>query len=103
MNQVPISVWSVFVSCESDSCTLRKECTNHCTAGDYRSDYGVRPELCALEMKPGSSTGTVFCKTYNISEVDSEKYGYDSITHPERVTMGEYVTYDEISSQMMLL
>ena len=31
--------------CESDDCALWQLCSQHITAGDYRSDYGMTPDI----------------------------------------------------------
>jgi hypothetical protein len=78
---------------------LRKLCTNHASAGDYRTEYGVRPELQGLEIT-APNQGTVYCKTYNTTYEDPDNY--DDPKHPELVTMGEYVSIDDVDTQLPL-
>lgn len=97
MKQVVMTLYRSFVCCSSDSCTLRKLCTNHETAGDYRSEYGVQPELQGITVD-AAGNGTMYCKTYSITyQVD-----YDSVNDPSLVTYGECVTIDDVDPQLPL-
>ena len=40
-----ITLLGMFPECQSKKCPLRKECANHCTAGDFRMEDGGTPEL----------------------------------------------------------
>jgi len=40
-----ITLLGMFPECQSKKCTLRKECANHCTAGDFRMEDGGTPDL----------------------------------------------------------
>jgi hypothetical protein len=46
------------IDCLEDSCPFKRQCANHTTAGDYRSEGGFTPEL----YREG---GVFFCKTKN--------------------------------------
>jgi hypothetical protein len=48
------------IDCLEDSCPFMRECANHTTAGDYRSEDGFTPDL----HREG---GVFFCKTKNQS------------------------------------
>lgn len=99
MKQVPIEVYGMYISCMAGSCTLNKLCTNHCTAGDYRNDWGVRPELYGMNITDREKmVGTIFCKTCNITY----EVKYDQVANPELITYGECVLIDEISPQLPL-
>lgn len=99
MMEVPVVVYGQFVACESDSCTLNRECTNHTTAGDFRSAGGVRPELFALRVG-NDDIGTVFCKTYSITSMNTDTYTFDD---PSLVEFGECVVVEDIDPQVPLL
>jgi len=48
--RVPVKVQLVgpenrFPLCEDEGCPERHECANHCTAGDYRTEDGLTPDL----------------------------------------------------------
>lgn len=53
-----------YLNCESEDCPFRKECAQHTTAGDFRSESGFSPKV----EKVGDD---YFCKTRD-SEVDFE-------------------------------
>jgi hypothetical protein len=44
------------IDCLSKTCSFRKECANHESAGDYRSEDGFRPDLF-------EKNGEYFCNT----------------------------------------
>jgi len=46
------------VICNEEDCWWRRECANHATAGDFRSEDGTRPKLHLRK-------GKVFCETFN--------------------------------------
>lgn len=47
MNKVEIEVWPFGggLICHEKECKFRRECANHETAGDFRTDDGFSPEL----------------------------------------------------------
>jgi hypothetical protein len=99
MKRVEVAIYGSFVSCEDDLCMLRKLCANHSSAGDYRSEYGIRPELQALDVLiPGRLSGTVYCKTHNVTYEDPNSPG--DVMHPEFITRGDSVTANEVDPQL---
>jgi len=63
------------ISCLDEGCIFKRECANHMTAGDFRSEDGFTPQL---EEK----NGEYFCATKDaeIDEWYSCEYG---TTYPE--------------------
>jgi hypothetical protein len=53
------------IDCLSKDCAFRKECANHETAGDYRSEDGFTPDLY-------EKNGGYFCNTFDerIMDID---------------------------------
>ncbi len=45
-----------YKECTSETCLFRRECAQHCSAGDFRSEDGFSPEI-------HKSNGTVYCGT----------------------------------------
>jgi len=70
------------IDCLSDSCAFKRECANHKTAGEFRSEGGFTPELYEKH-------GEYFCETcdreidedirYACFPVDSDKLGQGEI------------------------
>ena len=50
------------IVCENENCVYSRRCTNHHTAGDYRSDYGLQPDI-TITKDPATSKITVDCAT----------------------------------------
>lgn len=47
--KVPIKLYKQGgIDCNSEDCIFRKECANHASAGDFRSEGGFTPELSLL-------------------------------------------------------
>lgn len=95
MKTVSVTIYGGFPSCEDTECTLRKECTNHTSAGDYRSEFGVRPVLSELLLDE-QNYGTMECDTFSAAIVDNQG-NYVSCTAP--INKGEMVLVSEISSR----
>ena len=55
------------IICESIECKFRRECANHCSAGDFRSEDGFSPKLTI-------ENGQVNCETYHSSVINSISY-----------------------------
>lgn len=47
---IPVKVWpdGGGIMCEADDCQQERECANHCTAGDFRSEDGMTPDLALI-------------------------------------------------------
>jgi len=54
------------IVCLSTDCQHRKECANHVTAGDFRSEDGFTPRLT-------EQNGEYFCKSYDTLS-DNDQY-----------------------------
>lgn len=39
----------VFPECQESDCSLKRQCANHCTAGDFRSEDGWKPDLQKID------------------------------------------------------
>lgn len=75
-----------FVECQDETCHYNRECTNHCSAGDYRMEYGLRPMLTGY-----SKEGKIaWCSTKDMN------------TPFEELEHGEYVCIDEVPQQLSL-
>lgn len=61
--KIPLSN-NKYLNCESDDCPFNRECANHETAGDFRSDSGFSPKV----EKVGDD---YICKTRD-SEIDMD-------------------------------
>lgn len=85
MSKIKIEVWGNAVICEADQCAWKYECTNHHSAGDFRSDYGVRPTLTGLD----TTAEVAWCSTTDVA--DEEQLDY-----------GGMVIVDDVSSQLSL-
>ena len=48
-----------YVNCLEAKCIYRSDCANHCTAGDFRNEDGIRPRLSLRN-------GKVYCATKNL-------------------------------------
>jgi hypothetical protein len=59
------SEWSLI--CEEPDCLYRKNCANHTTAGDFRTESGLTPELFLHR-------GKVVCKTIHFPAENMETY-----------------------------
>ena len=75
-----------FIECQDETCRWNRECTNHRSAGDFRMDYGLRPELTGYD-KEGK---IAWCSTKD-SELPLHEHEH-----------GEYVAIDEVPSQLSL-
>jgi len=42
---VPVTIYTRFPACKSEDCPHKRDCANHDTAGDYRTEDGMRPDL----------------------------------------------------------
>jgi tellurite resistance-related uncharacterized protein len=66
------------IYCLEESCPFRRECANHTTAGDFRSEGGVTPRLSILNGQIGCNT--IYADedetiTYQSIPVDHENTG----------------------------
>ncbi len=52
------------IGCKEEKCPFRKECANHVTAGDFRSEDGIAPNLTYLG-------GEIHCHTAE-EEIDPD-------------------------------
>lgn len=86
------------VSCEEQKCRFRKECANHSTAGDFRTEDGFSPELF-------EENGVFYCRTKSSKEGDC-KYAtlpveYDSMDRGAVVFRnGSFVSYGELHDSL---
>jgi hypothetical protein len=56
--------------CENDDCHYRKECSNHQSAGDFRTDGGIQPKLVYVR-------GVLHCETYYWEPMDDpDRYDF---------------------------
>lgn len=86
MSKINIEIWGMAVICNDEDCPNRRECTNHQSAGDFRSDAGLRPELAGIDVV----NEVAWCSTRDaVIEEDSFEYG-------------SMVTLDEVGSQLAL-
>lgn len=86
MSKITVVVWGKAVVCEvNHECRWRHACTNHISAGEFRSDYGLRPNITGLD----AVNGVAWCSTM------------DTISD-DQLEFGEMVTTDEVSSQLSL-
>lgn len=53
------------IDCNSPSCSFRRECANHRTAGDFRTEDGFTPEMT-------ERNGEYFCETIDRDMADSD-------------------------------
>jgi hypothetical protein len=49
LHRVAVTVYSQYPACEDVHCLFRKQCANHTTAGDFRSEDGLTPDLKEIE------------------------------------------------------
>lgn len=57
MKTIPFKIYNGGgIDCLSETCKFKRECANHRTAGDFRSEDGFSPELV-------SKDGEIFCIT----------------------------------------
>lgn len=85
MSKIKVEVWGNAVICEATECMWRRDCTNHVSAGDFRSDYGLRPNITGLDV----ANEVAWCSTM------------DTVMDDE-LEFGEMVTTNEVSSQLSL-
>lgn len=45
-----------YINCLEENCPFWRECANHITAGDFRSEDGITPKLSILNGQIGCST-----------------------------------------------
>lgn len=46
MRKIDIKIYSGgYIECYSRDCPFKKECTNHSSAGDFRTEWGMRPDI----------------------------------------------------------
>lgn len=53
--------------CENSDCYYKRECANHRSAGDFRTEDGIKPKL-SFRM------GELYCETIHISPVDDPNW-----------------------------
>ena len=46
---VPVIVHGITPCCKSLDCPYRKDCANHTSAGDYRFEEGLKPDLRKID------------------------------------------------------
>ena len=78
--------------CINDTCPLRTECAQHHSAGDYRSDGGIRPMLVKLNDKNEVSCCTNINEGRNLGigfiwkdAVESTEIGCIVYSHPRKI------------------
>jgi hypothetical protein len=73
------------LSCLSETCSYRKECANHATAGDYRSEDGFAPDLSVLVTPEGPH---FYCGT--ILEPPSSDTDYQYPANADELGRGDW-------------
>lgn len=70
MKKIDVKVYSGgFIECYSINCPLRKDCANHCSAGDFRNDWGIRPDIRSLTK---NEYGEQFAQCFTTKETAIE-------------------------------
>jgi len=62
------------IECVAKNCLYSRSCSQHYTAGEFRSDDGFTPMLSINDIVVGETTGQ--CKSFHI-EVDESSFDYD--------------------------
>lgn len=70
--EIPVEIFKEGgIYCLSDGCPYRKECANHRSAGDFRSEDGFTPELTVEGEK-------IFCATINEKALEIRDFDFGS-------------------------
>lgn len=70
MTKIEVEIYEAGgVGCKSEDCKYRNDCANHVTAGDYRYEDGIKPELVEVG-------GEFFCATHDREWGDEDRAEY---------------------------
>lgn len=87
MSQIIVSLYGGrFIECQDETCRWNRECTNHYTAGDFRTDFDLRPVLTGYN----GESKIAWCSTKE-SQLSREEQQF-----------GEYVHITEVPQQHSL-
>ena len=75
--KIQLKIWNgMGITCLSENCVFKRECANHTTAGEFRSEDGFTPELYEKH-------GEYFCDTYDRPSYEELDLNFNFTSFPE--------------------